>query len=142
MKFLLAIYEQEKDWNKAIAVLRRMDAVTDESRDRDIANYYCELATTEITGSRSDAARPLLEEALSVNNNCVRANILLGDIAMAGGNVEDAITFWTRIEQQDPEYLSLVSEKIFNAYRQTSRSEEGARDWCVDTCPGIRRSIC
>jgi len=127
LKFLLAIYEQEKDWNKAIAVLRRMDAVTDESRDRDIANYYCELATTEITGSRSDAARPLLEEALSVNHNCVRANILLGDIAMAGGNIEDAITFWTRIEQQDPEYLSLVSEKIFNAYRQTSRSEEGAR---------------
>jgi lipopolysaccharide biosynthesis regulator YciM len=57
----------------------------------------------------------------------VRANILLGDIAMAGGNVEDAITFWTRIEQQDPQYLSLVSEKIFNAYRQLSRSEEGAQ---------------
>lgn len=127
LKFLLSIYEQEKDWNKAIAVLRRMDAVTDESRDRDVANYYCELATIEITGSGSDAARPLLEEALSVNPNCVRANILLGDTAMAGGNVEDAITFWTRIEQQDPQYLSLVSEKIFNAYRQLSRSEEGAR---------------
>jgi lipopolysaccharide biosynthesis regulator YciM len=62
-----------------------------------------------------------------VNPNCVRANILLGDIAMAAGKVEDAITFWARIEEQDPEYLSLVSEKIFNAYRQLSRSEEGAQ---------------
>jgi lipopolysaccharide assembly protein B len=127
LKFLLAIYEQEKEWNKSIAVLRRMDAVTDESRERDIANYYCELATAELTGSGADAARTLLEKALSVNRNCVRANILLGDIAVAAGNYEDAIAFWTRIEQQEPEYLSLVSEKIFNAYRQLSRSEEGAR---------------
>jgi lipopolysaccharide biosynthesis regulator YciM len=127
LKFLLSIYEQEKEWNKCIAVVRRMDVVIGDSRDRDIANYYCELATAELTGSGSDAARPLLEEALSVNGNCVRANILLGDIAMASGNVEDAIRFWTRIEQQEPDYLSLVAEKIFNAYRQLSRSEEGAQ---------------
>src|SRR5579871_6920509 len=31
LKFLLEIYEQEKDWNKAIATSRRMDAVTGRS---------------------------------------------------------------------------------------------------------------
>jgi lipopolysaccharide biosynthesis regulator YciM len=127
LKFLLEIYEQEKDWNKAIAVSRRMDAVTGKSSDRDIANYYCELATIEIGASGPEAARPLLEEALSVNSKCVRANILLGDIAMADGNVEEAIACWTRIEQQNPAFLALVSEKIFNAYRNLSRSEEGAQ---------------
>jgi lipopolysaccharide biosynthesis regulator YciM len=127
LKFLLEIYEQEKDWNKAIAVSRRMDAVTGKSSDRDIANYYCELATSEISASGPDAARPLLEEALSVNNKCVRANILLGDIAMADENFEEAIACWTRIEQQEPAFLALVSEKIFNAYRNLSRSEEGAQ---------------
>jgi lipopolysaccharide biosynthesis regulator YciM len=127
LRFLLDIYEQEKDWNKAIAVSQRMDAVTGKSSDRDIANYYCELATAANAGSGSAAAQPHLQHALSVNPKCVRANIILGDIAMADGNVEDAITCWTRIEQQDPEFLSLVSEKLFNAYRQLSRSEEGAR---------------
>jgi len=127
LKFLHDIYEQEKDWNKAIAVSRRMDAVTGKSSDRDIANYYCELATIEISASGPDAARPLLEEALSVNNKCVRANILLGDIAMADENFEEAIACWTRIEQQEPAFLALVSEKIFNAYRNLSRSDEGAQ---------------
>ena len=127
LPFLLEIYEQEKDWNKAIDVSHRMDPVTGNSNDRYIANYYCELAITEISGSGSVAARPFLEQALSVNQNCVRANIILGDIAMADGDAEEAIKCWTRIEQQDPEFLSLVSEKIFNAYRQLSRSEEGAR---------------
>ncbi len=127
LKFLLEIYEQEKDWNKAIAVSQRMDAVSGRSSERDIANYYCELASKEINAAGTQAARPLLEKALSVNQQCVRANILLGDIAMAEGHVEDAIACWKRIEQQEPAFLSLVADKIFNAYRNLSRAEEGAR---------------
>ena len=127
LKFLLEIYEQEKDWNKAINASRRMDDVTGKSSEQDIANYFCELAANEATASGSKAARPHLEKALAVNRKCVRANIMLGDLAMSDGDAESAIAFWKRVEQQDPAYLSLVAEKILGAYRSLGQSEEGVR---------------
>lgn len=127
LKFLLEIYEQEKDWKKAINASRRMDEVTGKSSERDIANYFCELAASEATASGSQAAKPYLERALEVNRRCVRANIMLGDLAMSEGDAEQAIGYWKRVEQQDPAYLSLVAEKILAAYRSLGQSDEGVR---------------
>jgi lipopolysaccharide biosynthesis regulator YciM len=127
LKYLLEIYEQEKDWNKAIAASRKMDAMTGQSRARDIANYFCELALAEMAHSRSDAARARLQEALSVNRRCTRASILLGDIDLAEGRVEEAIENWKQVEQQDPAYLALVADKLMEAYKRAGRAEEGLR---------------
>jgi lipopolysaccharide biosynthesis regulator YciM len=125
LRFLLEIYEQEKDWYKAIETSRKMDAVTGRSSARDIANFYCELAVREMGNSRWDAARDYLREALGVNRRCTRANMLAGDIDMAQGKAESAIEAWKRIEGQDPAYLALVAEKLLAAYRSLDRQPEG-----------------
>ncbi len=124
LKFLLEIYEQEKDWNKAIEASRRMDAVTGRSSAKDIANFYCELASGEMGNSRWDAARGYLREALVVNRRCTRANLLLGDIEMAQGRFDEAIEAWKRVESQNPAYLALVAEKLLAAYRSLGRPAE------------------
>jgi lipopolysaccharide assembly protein B len=125
LKFLLEIYEQEKDWMKAIETSRKMDAITGESSAKDIAHFYCELAAAEIPHSRFDSARRFLEEALGVNRKCTRANMLLGDIAMAEGDTAGAIEIWQRIEMQNPAYLSLLAEKLMGAYDKVGRHAEG-----------------
>ena len=125
LKFLLEIYEQEKDWRKAIATSRKMDAVTGQSSAKDIANYFCELAVAETNRSHWDAARAHLQDALAVNRKCARALILMGDIELAQGNPESAIESWKRIEQQNPAYLALIADKLLDAYRQMGRTEEG-----------------
>jgi lipopolysaccharide assembly protein B len=125
LKFLLEIYEQEKDWKKAIEISRKMDMVTGQSSARDIANFYCEMAAAEMTHSGWEAAREHLREALNVNRKCARANILLGDAEMAQGRAESAIGFWTQIEKQGPAYLALVAEKLLAAYRSLGREAEG-----------------
>jgi lipopolysaccharide assembly protein B len=125
LKFLLEIYEQEKDWHKTIATSRKMDAVTGRSSAKDIANYYCELAVADSNRGRADAARTHLQDALAVNRKCARALILLGDIELSQGSAEAAIENWKRIEQQNPAYLALVAEKLLGAYRQLGRGDEG-----------------
>lgn len=125
MKFLLEIYEQEKDWLKAIETSRKMDAITGESSAKDIAHFYCELASAEIPHSRFDSARRFLDEALGVNRKCTRANMLLGDIAMAEGDIAGAIEIWQRIETQNPAYLSLLADKLMGAYDKVGRHAEG-----------------
>src|SRR3954451_4872299 len=124
-KFLLEIYEQEKDWLKAIDISRRMDLITGQSSQREIAHFYCELAQTEITHSRTDQARTYLQEALNINRKCVRAHILLGDIAAGARDIDEAIEFWKRIESQNPAYLPLAAERFLTAYRQLDRLDEG-----------------
>lgn len=125
LKFLLEIYEQEKDWMKAIETSRKMDAITGDSSAKDIAHFYCELAAAEIPHGRFDNARRFLDEALGVNRKCARANMLLGDVAMTEGDVAGAIESWQRIETQNPAYLSLLADKLIAAYGKLGRHAEG-----------------
>lgn len=125
LKFLLEIYEQEKDWLKAIEISRRMDSITGQSSAKDIAHFYCELGAGEMLHSRPDQARRYLEEALSVNRKCTRANMLLGDLEAESKRYEEAIEDWKRIESQNPAYLSLVAEKLLEAYKAVGKLNQG-----------------
>lgn len=125
LKFLLEIYQQEKDWQKAIGIAQKLESVTGRSHQKEIANFYCELAGTEMMHSRPQAARPHLDAALAHHRLCVRANILLGDLEVAAGNVDAAVEAWKRIESQNPAYLSLVAERVYNTYKDRGRAEEG-----------------
>ena len=125
LRFLLEIYEQEKDWHKAIGIAGKLETVTGRSHQKEIANFRCELALNELMHSRPDAARPHLAQALAHHRLCVRANILLGDLELAAKRPEAAIEAWMRVESQNPQYLALVAERIFNAYKQLGKLEEG-----------------
>jgi len=123
---LLTIYQQEKNWQKAISLARSMDSMHSA---RDVAQYYCELASAEMMYSRLGNASKHLALALKENKKCTRASLLEGDLSLQAGhataNIETAIASWTRIEQQDPAYLSLVAKRLLNAYCQLGRQEVG-----------------
>jgi lipopolysaccharide biosynthesis regulator YciM len=125
LRYLLEIYEQEKEWHKAIEIAGKLETVTGRSHQKEIANFCCELAINEMMQSRPDAARPHLAEALAHHRLCGRANMVLGDLEAAAGRPQAAIDAWTRIESQNPQYLSLVGERIYNAFKQLDKVEEG-----------------
>src|SRR5688572_1943619 len=125
LRFLLEIYEQEKEWHKAIEIAGKLEAVTGRSHQKEIANFCCEMAINEIMHSRPEAARPHLAEALAHHRLCVRANMVLGDLEAAAGRPVAAIDAWKRIESQNPQYLALVGERIYNAFKQLNKVEEG-----------------
>jgi len=119
-RFLLEIYEQEKDWPRAIEMTRQV-----ETDPRSLAQYYCELAASEAASSRPDPARRNLDAALDANRKCVRASLLWGDLERGQNSLEKAIEHWKRIESQDPAYLALVAQRLVEAYRDAGRAEEG-----------------
>src|SRR5512141_3163060 len=125
LKALLDIYQQEKDWEKTIGVARELGADLGQPWDKEIANYYCELAVIEMTHSRTEAALARLEDALKSNRKCARANVLLGDLRAAAGDHEGAIEAWKHIEQQNPAYLALVAQRLLDSYRALGRQDEG-----------------
>jgi lipopolysaccharide biosynthesis regulator YciM len=123
--FLLEIYQAEKEWQKAIDMAAQIESGPSESRAREVAHFYCELAAFDSTHSRPDDARRHLEAALETNRKCVRASLQLGDLERSLGNTERAIENWKRIESQDPAYLALAAQRLLDVFRETGRLEEG-----------------
>ncbi|TCV90522.1 lipopolysaccharide biosynthesis regulator YciM [Sulfurirhabdus autotrophica] len=124
LKFLLEIYQQEKDWSKAIQTARQLSTAEHPHR-KVISHFYCELAVIESAHSNPEASKAYLEEALKENRRCVRATILMGDQEVALTNHEGAIQIWKRVETQDPRYISLVAGKLLASYRALDKVDLG-----------------
>ena len=119
---LLEIYQVEKEWLKAIELARELP---DVATQQEVAEFFCELAATEIMRSKPDSARSYLESAMQQNRKCVRASLLQGDLLLQEGRLEAAIDAWQRIEQQDPPYLALVAQRLLETHRKLERRDEG-----------------
>ncbi len=118
LKLLLHIYQQEKEWEKAIQTSRRLSRIGGRSMDDVIAQFYCELAERAYQKGNHSLAREHLKQALASDRNCVRASILLGDMEAEAGRHRAAIRAWQRIEEQDAHYLGEVAERIADSFRK------------------------
>jgi len=130
--YLLEIYQQEKDWEKAIEVAKSLPDHESVHWRTEVSNFYCELATNALADSRNDDARRHIDDAFAINRRCVRASLLLGQLHTAEGRDEAAIEAWKRVENQDPVYLSLVAEDLMAAFGRLGRAEQGQtllRSW-------------
>lgn len=127
LKFLLEIYQQEKEWAKAIAIAEAMPRHTDHLWQKQISEFHCELASNELLHGDAESVRKHLALAIEANRKCVRATILEGDLALQLGDVEGAIEIWKRVEAQNPVYLALVAEKLLDAYLRLGQAEQGAQ---------------
>jgi lipopolysaccharide biosynthesis regulator YciM len=124
---LLTIFEIEKDWRRAIAAASDLESAGVQSYAKEISQFHCELAQEALQRKQPDQARADLERALHANGNNVRATILLGDVEQAAGRTERALHQWERVEQQNPQYLTLVAERIMQAYQALGREGDGAK---------------
>ena len=128
LKLLLHIYQQEKEWDKAVSVTRKLARVSGRDMDDMIAHFCCELADHEYARKNYSAAREHLKQALAADDHCVRASMLLGDIDAAEGKHREAIEHWRRIEEQDVHYLGEVAERIAQGYKKLN-DEQGLHNF-------------
>lgn len=132
LRYLLEIYQQEKDWVKAIEVAAALPDHEGVMWRKDVASFHCELATSALANSRFDEVRRHVDAALGINRRCVRASLIEGDLFAAQGKDEEALEAWKRIESQDPVYLALAAERVMDAYGRLGRVEQGhmlLRSW-------------
>jgi len=115
---LIDIYQQEKDWDKAIAAVRKLEEVTGKRKEAIIAHYYCELAEEAGQEGNREQGMQMIKQALASDKNCVRASILQGDIEREAGDYKAAIRAYKRVEQQGPDYLAEVIEPLVFCHRR------------------------
>lgn len=117
---LISIYQQEQEWHSAINAARRLQKNGNENLLPVIAQFYCELAEQAFTQGDSKEAEALATQALSTDENCVRASIMLADVAIQRGRYKKAIRFLQQVEYQDSLFLPFVLDRLLTCYRSQS----------------------
>ena len=123
-ELLLNIYQQDRDWEKAISIAQSL-AHDEQTYQFEIATFFCEMAQSALFHSNFQAAEQYVQSALNANKKCTRANMILGDIAQKQGQFQTAINAYTAIEKQNHAYLSMIGERLYDAFDALGKAEDG-----------------
>jgi lipopolysaccharide biosynthesis regulator YciM len=132
LRSLLEIYQQEKDWEKALEQAQRLEQVSGEHMGAVMAQFCCELAEAALAEGDRDRARRHLRQARRNDPRCVRARLLLADIAAQEGEDSAALDLYEEIAELDPDYIPELLEDycdMANASGALSRSREKLQEW-------------
>lgn len=124
LRQLIDIYEQEKDWDRAIESARLLEKTTGNHLGPVVAHYQCELAERYREAGDEERALELTSEALATHDHCVRASILEGDILADLGQHENAVRAYRRVEAQDADYVPETIERMQRCYWALKRTDE------------------
>ena len=122
---LLEIFQREKEWTRAIEAAQGLQESGAGARQKEIAQFYCELAQDALVHLHTADALALLDKAVHTDRKNVRATMLTGDAQLANGDVEGALMTWRRVEQQSVPHVALVAGRLMDGYRKVGRPQEG-----------------
>jgi lipopolysaccharide biosynthesis regulator YciM len=94
---LCRIYEQEREWEKAIESGQKLEILSGESLALQIAHYYCELAEQAINRNDYPAARGYVKKAQSGRPRTHRGALTRARIATETGDNKTALRLYHRI---------------------------------------------
>lgn len=111
-QLLIKIYEQEKEWQKAISISSGRLLKEQPKQKTAVAHYYCEQAEQLISRADFSQAKKLLKQALYNDPQCIRANWVSAELEFKNNNTRKGRSILLRIPEQDPRYYSMVLPKI------------------------------
>jgi lipopolysaccharide assembly protein B len=123
LKTLLDIYQQEKAWENAIQIAKKLGSATKKNMQHVIAHYYCELAEAANTKDHEAALR-YLQQALDTDSKCVRASLLEAKLNMSKEEYKIAMKSLKRIKSQNPDYLSESIDALANCYEAMNEEKK------------------
>lgn len=127
LRGLLAIYQQEKSWEKALDIIKKLEVSLGSSLHSQAAHYYCEMANDALRSNAQDKAYQSIKQALAIDRKSVRASLMLANLEMKDGRYKQAIRALKRVPEQDAEFLNEIIEPLVYCYRELD-----AMDECID----------
>jgi len=113
---LCRIYEQEKEWEKAIDAGQKLETLGGRSLALQIAHYYCELADAAITKSDYAAARQYVKKAQSGRPRTMRGALTRAHIARRTNDYKTAVRLYNRIIDEHTYLLAEALPEIVATY--------------------------
>lgn len=140
---LVTLYQQTREWDKAIFYATKLAKTGKKTIKKDIAHYWCELASIELSDSNSDKAKQFIKRALSVDANCVRASIMLSKLYIEQKKDKAAIRQLELVYEQDIDYISEALPLLLECYER-EKDEAGLLNFlkaCIDRKSGATAEL-
>jgi lipopolysaccharide biosynthesis regulator YciM len=127
LRHLIAIYQHERDWHKAIDHARRLEAMIGEDQAPVIAQFYCELADRSRSHGARAEAREYLAQAFASEPDCVRAFMLTGRLEAEDGQHGAAVEAYEAAVQADSAFLPEILPPLLASYARSQQMERAER---------------
>ncbi len=139
LRQLIAIYQAERDWHKAIEHALRYEQTSGEPMGKVIAHFHCELAEKARLENRNEQARQRIAEAYSADSHCVRAGVIEGRLELSEGNDAAAIRAFERVARHDIDYLPEIMAPLLACYERRGElaRARGFLQEMIEHYPGI-----
>lgn len=115
LRSLLDIYQQEKDWEKALEQAQRLEQVSGEHMGAVMAQFSCEMAEEALSDGDRDRARRHLRQARRNDPACVRARFILAELSSQDGEPARALELYEEIAELDTDYIPELLDEYLEA---------------------------
>jgi lipopolysaccharide biosynthesis regulator YciM len=132
LRNLLDIYQQEKDWHKALLQAERLEQVDGAHYGGMMAQFCCELAIRALAQGEVETARKHLRQARRHDPQSIRSRLIWADIAAGEKDYETALAAFEEIAGLNPQFIPDLIEPYLQAAEsagQNSRAHENLREW-------------
>ena len=118
LELLGRIYEQEKEWKKAIEAGQKLEVLSGRSLALQIAHYYCELAEQAVANNDYAAARAYVKKSQSGRPRTQRGALTRADIARATADPKTALRLYSRIVDEDTYLITEALPRLVDVHRE------------------------
>ena len=124
LESLCRIYEQEKEWERAIDAAEKLEVLGGRSLALQIAHYYCELA--EVAAKRNDysAARAYVKKAQTGRPRTMRGALTRAHIAQETHDSKTALRLYHRIIDENTYLIAEALPEIVAIYTREDELAE------------------
>ena len=120
---LVYIYEEEREWQKAIDSLRKLEMLRG-TKSAQVAHYYCELA--EIARAKGDhaLAREHLKNTVRSESGALRGALIRAALCREEGDQGQAIALYEQVIDSDRHFMTEVLPLLAECYRSTTKPQD------------------
>lgn len=118
LNLLISIYQESKDWDKAIECTLKLQSISKKNYGFKIAHFYCEIAEEQLANKNFYAAKKNIKNAIYTNKGSVRANIILADIEIQQKNYKTALKLLENILPNNPPCFDDLISKIVLCHKE------------------------
>ncbi|MDJ0710146.1 MAG: lipopolysaccharide assembly protein LapB [Woeseiaceae bacterium] len=121
---LCSIYEQERDWQKAIDAGKRLEVLGGRSLALQIAHYYCELAEAAADAGDFASARQFVKNAQTGRPRTMRGALTRAHIARDMEDNKTALKLYHRIIDENTYLIAEALPEIVSIYTREKQVRE------------------
>ncbi|MEQ8207890.1 MAG: lipopolysaccharide assembly protein LapB [Woeseia sp.] len=121
---LCRIYEQEREWQRAIDCSQKLETLSGRSFALQIAHYYCELAEKSALAKDYPAARAFVKKAQSGRPRTFRGALTRADIARETGDFKLALKLYHRVMDESNYLITEALPRMVDIHNEEGTIEQ------------------